>query len=357
MQSNTQSDYFLVGLFILLVSTVGVIYYFQSNHNTSTPADKVVNGKSNRTDKLSEVGIKGVPLPFDSFGLVFPPGVAQKRRSIIDSFPKTRDVTFPSGEIVPVTYRLRDRDYLPLRSSADIGDYINQLTLLVEEKGNGAAALEIFSELNICSRAPRSPEEYYLRINKLPERGNYPTKNALEDTEQVASNLDNYENIVTSLRAQYHSCKNVSEQLINGRKVWLDRAVELNSYDALHSNTIYYRSSGSVELYELLKQKWNAGHIDTALSFKYFPNPSARERDPWRALAYSLAYKRVSDAYVKQSEPATNEYYQALAHYGYISHSEYEAAEQLAITLIRNNKNCCIGPWLFIESRHELSEF
>lgn len=191
MQANKQSNYFLNGLFVLLVSTVALIYYYQSTQNVSSLADKVVKGDSSRKTKLNEISVEGVPLP-PSSGSVW--AVDLERKNAINSFPKTIDVTFPSGEIVSVTYRLRGRDYLPVIRSLDIGIYIDQCIKLAEQEKNGAAAYEVFRALANCYEAPRSSEEYYSRAKELLETGKYRFRRAEKSVWLVEPDSNEYQN-------------------------------------------------------------------------------------------------------------------------------------------------------------------
>jgi len=352
MQPNKQSNYFLNGLFILLVSTVAIIYYFQSKHNYSTSVDKVVIGDSNRKTKLNEVSVKGVPLP-PSWNSVWP--IDPKRENAINAFPKKIDVTFPSGEIVSVTYRLRDKDYLPVLRSIDIGIYINQFIKLVEQNKNGAAAYEVYRMLANCFEAPRSSKEYYSRLKELLATGKYRYGRAETSVWLVEPDSNGYQNSVYSLQAQFHSCRNVSDKLINERKLWLERAIELNSLGALISSRFYserYDPIGDAHFY---KNAWDAGYIiigGNLIEGDVSRRASGRPSDPIRTHAYSLVKKTILDGYLKQIEEPNEPYLRLLGLNNYTSDNpqltpdDLLKAENLAIELIRNNENCCKGPWL-----------
>ncbi len=346
MQPNKQSNYFLNGLFIVLISTVALIYYYQAKQSTSDTVDKVVNGES----RLDEISIKGVPLPPQFFASIKP-----EIKNIIDSFPKKKDVTFPSGKKISVTYRLRDKDYLPELSSTNLENYINQL-LTLAENNNGAAAYEAFRQLYNCRQAPRSPEDYYSRITALATTDRARTGDGLGGRSQIEPGSDEYQNLVYGLRMGYYTCKSISDELIRNREVWLERAIELNSHEALISRDFFTGRYGPINESQFYKRAWDAGYI--LAGELRSPSDVSRhayglEPDPIRTYAYSLAKITVLEAYLKQSNLLNADYLisQIKNNYAgdYISPKDIFEAEKLAIELIQNNENCCKGPWLRFE--------
>lgn len=164
------------------------------------------------------------------------------------------------------------------------------------------------------------------------------------------------------MQAEFHHCRNVSDQLISERQAWLERAVEFNSLSALISSRFYSERYDSRDEAHFYKNAWNAGYViidGKLINDDVSRRASGRASDPIRNYAYSLATKTIIDGYLEKIETPNEPLLRTLGLINYTSYSsrlppdDLLKAQNLAIELIRNNENCCKGPWLRFQSGTE----
>lgn len=354
MKSTRKKKYFLFGLLLVSVLIAGIAFYSTPKYPVTatesvTSKDKVVplNIDIERIDNTKPPEVEKPILEDDKID--------------IGSFPKNIDLTFSSGESVSVKYDLFGSYYLPPITSDNIENYVNSLLTLAEQ-GNGDAANALSVALNDCTNAPRNEQDFSSRMDALVTAGEYRTGNDGESIRKVDVGSYNFDSIVNTLKFDYHLCKNVSEDLLSQRLDWQEKAIELNSYEAITRRTgelLRVESSGR-DRYELNKQAWEAGHVGVAkaLGLAYeagLPESTEGVPDRLTAFAYSLVQNKIIDGYLSESESPTastlrESYRQAIAaESALLSPSEFLDVEQIAIELIRDNEKCCKGPWHFFD--------
>ena len=246
----------------------------------------------------------------------------------VNGYPKNLTITFPAGEKLSVPFKLLNSYYLPIISKDNISDYVNILIGL-SENDNPAISAEIFSILDGCSNAPRTKKEYDLSVDNIEKEAN-----------------GDIEELLYLLKFDYRICENVTDEQIENRSVWKDKAIELGDYNSLLELAVLNRDE-QMEIYQRL---WDLGHsgIGIALAEKY---TNRENPDYMTAYAYHLASNiTFEQAYIENESSSSSGLLKSMdtslsISASRLSPSEQAEAESLAFKLLSENEKCCLGIW------------
>ena len=344
---------------VLVILGIGIIFLWLTSEsggqgNLSSNNDEQQHEQQQKALVSSKPKEHRKPAPLD---IELDESIFASEDSVMESFPRKLDVQFPSGQKISVSYENDGYDLLPPFTAENIGNYINLLKDLVEQEGSGVAANALWESLGDCSSSPRSEKAYRERYDNLLNSGNYT--NGIDDQEslKLLPGSENHEIALTGLKLNYLKCRNIPDDLIAERAVWQDKAIELNSYAAITRKAAELVFDDPTAAHDLYLKAWDAGHIGvgSAVGFAFKRGTLNGSPDPVTAYAYTLAQNQIIKAFVEQSDSLNaiglyNLSVSGLEGSENLTSEEFLQAEQIAIKLIQDNKNCCKGIWSGFEN-------
>lgn len=242
-------------------------------------------------------------------------------------------VVFSNGTEVDVTMT-RPVSYYRLGKLRDFGPALDQLARAAE-LGDAAAALTAWQLSSRCVDIP-TLDNYQAREQALRQR--------LED-----AGVDPTYGLAT-FEKNFNACQSLPAYNLGGPEVWLDRAIELGSTQAMQARA---RELGETpEGYAYFERAWQAGDADALSSL------IAANRNGWASpsgvpdhvTAYAYAYLETTvwRPVPSGGRPDTRlaDFYRHLERGSFaLSDADRAAGELLARDLLLANEACCIRPY------------
>ena len=274
-----------------------------------------------------------------------------------DNWPRTFEIEFGNGEKVNVEYALPDSHLLPRPNRENLDGYIFDLIELAND-GNAEAAHDVHRLLNDCANTPRSLSEYNDSLLELQENGllNYSLGIGVNPGFRFEVGSKPHQSVVDTLKLKFVSCKNVSNQQIENREVWRQRALDLGSLLSLSSKASELSRSDPEAAFKIYTQLWEAGQVRSvskiAQAYRSGTAPGLNGKpDLMKAYAFELLQNKTFTRALDVSENPNASNIQTMMHNSLsidsasLTLDELNAAEVLAIELLRRNKDCCKGIW------------
>ena len=265
----------------------------------------------------------------------------KKYDSVLNRYPKLIEVGFPNGRKLKVEYKLDPRLDLPQPDPNDLSNYIENLISLAEDGDNAYAADQVSELLGICSNAPRS----YAALQQAVS--------APYDGSSIFPNAE-------SLNYYFEICKNVSNAQIATQGDYLDVALENGVYRAVSNTTNDLLGVDNERRAELLRISWESGNIGlgSSIAADYYTGSLPELNgvpDYVTGYAYHLAQDTVIKSLWEQSSSIQAPQrildidQSLLSVASTLTPEQLLQSEALAVRLIEENENCCIGLWEIIE--------
>jgi len=266
---------------------------------------------------------------------------------VTEKYPIRLNINFPSGGSLDLSFKLNQSYFLPKLDPNNSTKYVNDLVSLTEKEGNAEAADELSQFLDVCAEAPKTDSALNQALVALTNT------NGVSGAEGIFPDAE-------SLSYYHGVCKGIDGRLIESRIEWQKKALELGSFRAIANQANELIGSDHQTRSELLQRGWELGHLTlgSSIALDYYNGtiPSLEGTpDPVTGFAYQLAQDTALKHLWQQSGSLSSSQQiaqldQALSLISAnFSHAQLEKAESLAIELLKNNNNCCIGNWGLIE--------
>lgn len=268
-------------------------------------------------------------------------------------------VEFPNGVSVDINLLQYVPEEPTVPSYGPLKDVYDGLAAAAE-KGDGAAGRRLYRGLRSCIGRFADSENMEASINELRRTGRIKYPGGTIEEIGFGPQALGTEDVI---REQYQNCSGVTQVQIESRDDWLKLAVDAGDFLAMRDYARFVLGTKTTEGFELYKKTWENGHISSASAMAIFyrdGTPAELNGEP--DMLYSYAFTLISNS-VKKSvgrigsdagEPSiplsANRLYsmdQLLSRKGaYLTPSQVEEAEHLAIGILINNDACCLGNWL-----------
>ncbi len=271
----------------------------------------------------------------------------------------TIQVDFPNGVTVPVDLV----QFVPPMPSVSIAAPLREIyddLAAAAEGGDAAAARWLFRQLRTCTNRFEDIVAMESAIAGLKKTGHMTYPDGRIDEVSTGPQTLGVEDVV---REQFETCAGVTQSQIDTSNEWLEKAAESGDFLAMRDYAVVVLGTKTLEGFEMYKKTWDKGHLGSASAMAIFyrngaPSDLAGQPDMLTSYAYTLisnnVYKSIGSAEydsngLSRRLSASRLYMmdQLLSRKGgYLTPSEVEEAEHLAISMLLNNEACCLGNWL-----------
>ena len=245
---------------------------------------------------------------------------------------RSKQVVFPEGDALDVEFHLPsflDENWSHLEDGVSPG-FFEPLSVAASD-GNGAAAHQLYTSLEECSRAPRTPAEYNARENQL--RGQYPVHQG---------------EYVRNLQISYRRCQGTTDEMMATAVELLRQTGEAgNSLNAMKW-AMEIQDAQPAVAERVYSRLWNENGSVSALNMLagiYGDRQPASHSEAVMAFAYSYASLMLIladvDGIVGVEDLRESLIQEMMLLENTASHSVAQAGKALAYRLIAENPNCC----------------
>lgn len=276
------------------------------------------------------------------------------KETTIDS--DSRYVSVLLSDDKAVTIQLKQHSPLEYSENGKINEIHDKLATEAED-GNTEAAAQLANELSKCSIAPRTSYDLDKALAQLKEERTFSSHYGSGNRVVQVTVSPTYLPATTELiRKRYNECSGISDGQLSNLNKWLSQAAKGGDTRSLHA---LLRIHGRTpEAFSLMKSAWDAGYVSNGygiaqmLALGIGESGYIGEPQYISAYAYALITNQVwGKAYEINNSPVSGnritDMEQALqSSFGnFMTSQEIIEAENLAVTLLRQNGNCCIGGW------------
>lgn len=259
-------------------------------------------------------------------------------------------VAFSNGVTVPV--RLRDVPFpgAPIRGErARLIDFYDQLAKRARA-GEARAAHELSRQLQRCQGAYTDEASLNGAIARLREQ-RFVTYADGRTSRQMPGDADVESMEETELREPFEFCRGVDGTTLEEAGMWQQMAINADYYWAWQDWA--RRLHGTAQEFEAWNTLWERGHFSVLQPLQVIHSRGVAGSPPdyIRVYAYNLIELNLMQAALGDSPSPTYRNWviaveDSLRHAGsYLTPAETETATALAVELLKNSPNCCIGKW------------
>jgi len=294
---------------------------------------------------ISETGKKARNQQFKSPDLV--PIDFEYQRSSRDTV-----ITFPDGTEVNIKLINWQPDPPPFYPTEKLIDMYDAL-VAEAEIGNAAAARTLYEALTICEMAFSDEASYQEALSLLRQKGvrSYPGDQHAQENIPPGLDTSHHEEMITE---QYIKCQGITTRQKQNKIQWAEMAA--HGGDFLAMRTMANEQGFTQEGFEWYEKGWKSGHASAAdaLSIWYrngAPDSAGGKPDYISSYAYLLInFKIYENVFNSSNSPqAQNRIVDMenalLGIGGYLNPQDQVKAEELAVKLLQDNSNCCLGGW------------
>lgn len=261
-------------------------------------------------------------------------------------------VVFPNGVSVSVQLRGVPSPGVPISGSrARLTDFYDQLAGRALA-GEAAAAHELARQLQKCKGAYSDEASLNAAIMSLREQGFVTYADGRTSIKfQHDVGIERIEE--SELRRPFEFCRGIGSAQLEDAEKWQQMAMEAGYYWAWQDWARNLR--GTPQELEAWNSLWLRGHASVlqALTIRYREGVAGSPPDYIRAYAYRLIEFGLMQAAFSQLPSPTPTQQMMLVTVedtvryagSFLTPGETETAVALAVELLRNNQNCCIGRW------------
>lgn len=229
------------------------------------------------------------------------------------------------------------------------------------ENGDAAAARWLFRGLRSCVGGFLDLEKMNSSIAEMHKTGHLTYPDGKVQDVGIGQQAVWSEEV---LRDQFQSCDGLSNDQINSRAAWLELAATEGDFLAMRDYAVTELGLETPEGFDMYKKTWDAGHLGSASAMAILyrngaPGELNGQPDRLTSYAYTLLSHSVYKAISKSGDNvnglsprplSANRLHsmdQLLSQKGaYLTPAEVKEAEHLAVSLLLDNKACCLGNWL-----------
>lgn len=280
-----------------------------------------------------------------------PPQPAPERRLRPEPVARAATIEFPNGELVDVTLKPWPRGpALGTEPGERLKDDLDALRALADA-GNTTAAMVLYHGLEQCRDAFTTEASLNEAVTRLKRDRMMTYASPDKKPTPVTQSTDVDQMAEAFLIKPSKRCAGISQSQIAESKQWLQKAADAGDLSARFA--LGFAALGTTDAVTDFTQLWNEGNVLALQSLQIALTKAAGDQSPDNLYIYAynlIELKLYEAAAATDRSRSYNIQLQALgdrSNYlqGLMDPQDTQRATELAIFLIRNNPNCCIGNW------------
>jgi hypothetical protein len=308
------------------------------------PAEGIEEPSESGTTSTTRSSSRGNPF------IVPPPPPAPPDRNVSISFPDGTTLAVRLRQFVPAAP--------PVYSNERLTDVYEDLRRAAEQ-GHSAAARTLYEMLTTCQYAYADEPSLNAALRRLRTEGVLVFPESVRDVERVQpvpEGLDRAQ-LENTLTRPYEFCLGISEEQRGEALRWAEMAADRVDVLAMRKWAQELKKQGRAqESFELLDSLWRAGDASAAMALAIFyqddvPAFFGGNQNYVRAYAFHLIRNKLYEA-ASQGSVSPNRANRLAAQEAALQSigarltpQGQQAAEALAVQLLVENTNCCLGTW------------